>query len=72
MRQIKFRGKRTDNGKWAYGYYLQNLTKGEIRHYIFDCPSMMEILPETVGQFTGLYDATKWEDFRSSGYTISN
>ena len=27
MREIKFRGKRVDNGEWVYGYYVQNLTE---------------------------------------------
>jgi hypothetical protein len=26
-REIKFRGKRVDNGEWVYGYYVQNLTE---------------------------------------------
>ncbi|MFD2921997.1 YopX family protein [Terrimonas rubra] len=45
MREIKFRGKRIDNGEWVFGY-LESLR--EIRGYFID--------PETVGQFTGLKD----------------
>ncbi|MFD2921981.1 YopX family protein [Terrimonas rubra] len=45
MREIKFRGKRVDNGEWEFGY-LESLR--EIRGYFID--------PETVGQFTGLKD----------------
>lgn len=62
-REIKFRGKvkhhdpmtNPETG-WVEGYYFQDLTQGEMRHYIFNCPCSWEVLPETVGQFTGLLD----------------
>lgn len=62
-REIKFRAKvkhhnpitNPENG-WVEGYYLQDLTQGEMRSYIFNCPCYWEVLPETVGQFTGLLD----------------
>ena len=43
MREILFRGKRIDNGEWVEGFYLI-LPMSEI------------VIPETVGQFTGLTD----------------
>lgn len=62
-REIKFRGKVVHNDPmtnpddgWVYGFYYQDLDKGEIKHYIKSCPMDWEIIPETVGQFTGLYD----------------
>lgn len=54
-REIKFRGK-DPKGGWVEGYYLQDLTQGEMRSYIFNCPCYWEVIPETVSQFTGLLD----------------
>ena len=60
MRNIRFRGKRIDNGEWVYGNYL--CPKGG--HIIgFDLEKMgypsyvtFSVDPNTVGQFTGLAD----------------
>lgn len=55
MREIIFRGKRIDNGEWVEGYYLY--TEENTHPVIIDmkCCSHI-IIPETVGQFTGLTD----------------
>ena len=59
QREIKFRGKRIDNNKFVYGYYwYDNQNK---KHKItvdlsddnFRC---YEVIPETIGQYTGLKD----------------
>lgn len=57
MREILFRGKRVDNDEWTEGY----LFKTWDRTYLLwgmtgDVPNMVEVKPETVGQFTGLTD----------------
>jgi uncharacterized phage protein (TIGR01671 family) len=57
MREYEFRGKRVDNGEWAYGYLFAIWE----RRYILwgttnDIPNMVEVIPETVGQYTGLKD----------------
>jgi uncharacterized phage protein (TIGR01671 family) len=58
-RTIKFRGKRIDNGEWVYGDLLQPTELCYI-YEISDCESIdgtrYEVIPETIGQFTGLYD----------------
>lgn len=61
MREILFRGKRVDNGECIEGFYYKELSisyiikdlrsKGE--GWRTDC---IEVIPETVGQFTGLTD----------------
>jgi uncharacterized phage protein (TIGR01671 family) len=55
MRNIKFRGKRLDNGEWVYGNYVF-----DGKHYITQPLSashrLIEVDPATVGQFTGLPD----------------
>lgn len=61
-REIKFRGKRVDNREWVYGYYtVEDGSKfeshyGSSRYHIITESSLVEVIPETVGQFTGLKD----------------
>lgn len=57
VRQIKFRGLRVDGKGWVYGFYCNMQDK---EHYIL-VPSPLgllwiEVIPKTVGQFTGLLD----------------
>ena len=57
MREIKFRGKRLDNGEWVYGYYVYYGFIDNQKHYIVpDYASALyafEVDPSTVGQYTG-------------------
>lgn len=65
-REIKFHGKDKKTGEWVYG----DLVHGCEPQYAYIaergnkelCRNYIEVIPETVGQFTGLYDSTKWEE----------
>ncbi|MBQ2663126.1 MAG: hypothetical protein IJH36_03240 [Clostridia bacterium] len=61
MREILFRGKRRDNGEWVEGYYVkaEKLNCGGYEHFIIEASAngaTYEVIPETVGQYTGLTD----------------
>lgn len=62
MREILFKAKRKDNGKWIEGYYQKRYDLlGNEEHLIFHADGYnvweyAEIDPETVCQFTGLCD----------------
>ena len=63
MREILFRGKRTDNGEWFEGFYTCVADVHYILSGIFDSLTNgiintrgYKVVPETVSQFTGLYD----------------
>lgn len=61
MREILFKAKRIDNGEWVEGYYVTSDDKSFIcmdivEHYCVTALRWFEIDPETLCQFTGLYD----------------
>ena len=60
MREILFRGKRVDNGEWAYGSLIlekNGFDERLILAIISDADENETLVnPETVGQYTGLKD----------------
>lgn len=64
MREILFRGKKLDNGGWVYGslfgkrHIAVEIREGEEPVSSFGVATYrwVEVIPETVGQYTGLDD----------------
>lgn len=56
-REIEFRGKRFDNGQWAYGnLIIDDSGNSEIIDYENNREIRYDVRGETIGQFTGKYD----------------
>lgn len=58
-REIKFRGKRLDGQGWAFGSYIEAELQNGIAHEIIPYKRgepVVEVDPDTVGQFTGVKD----------------
>lgn len=83
-RQILFRGKRVDNDEWVYGDLIRNLIydgrEKEIRigDIYFEHngdihgTAVYEVIPETIGQYTGLTDKNGKKIFENGYMIIDN
>lgn len=83
MRKILFRGKRVDNGEWVYGNFLKS-NQGKCfilcDYSVIGSDNMVtlvnvknhEVIPETVGQFTGLTDINGTNIFEGDLVNVKN
>ena len=82
MREYKFRGKRLDNGEWVYGYYFiseRDIEDGfvwrdipQIQQRYGDHYQYFDVIPETIGQYTGLKDKNGTEIYEDDLVAVAD
>lgn len=68
MREIEFKGQRVDNGKWVHGmpiYGNLDTTFTEMQCYINNRHYIIEIKPESIGQYIGHKDKNNVKIFEN-------
>jgi len=68
MRTIKFRGLRVDGKGWVCGHYYDD----EIQSFIISGINTYEVIPESVGQFTGKLTINEMEIYEGDLITPWN
>lgn len=72
MREILFKAKRKDNNEWVYGYVVidkagcsDNETGKDIYYIAGNSDMYIEVIPETLCQYTGLNDENGFKIFEN-------
>lgn len=79
MREILFRGKGTSgfsNNKWVYGYYCKDFWSPQKGCGILpidkECGGYVEVVPETICEFTGKLDKNKKKIFEGDIFQLED